>query len=241
MMAALLALTLIMAVVTAVVVQRWFALRAQLEAERVAARSMLKEREALAHDRAVVGERERIYNDLHDDLGASLLHLIYTAPTPNQADALRVVMQDLRDVVTRSRGTPGTLSDVLGDIRSEAQQRLHAVGIDLDWSNADALPDPILDNETSLHLHRIVREAISNVVRHAQARCLRVRVAADSHQLVIELTDDGSGTKADSRDGSGMRTMRERAGEIAASIDWRAGTEGGTKVLLALPLPAMTT
>lgn len=240
MMVALLALTLIMAVVTAVVVERWFAMRSQLQAERVATRSMLVEREALAHDSAVASERERIYNDLHDDLGASLLHLIYTAPTPNQADALRAVMQDLRDVVTRSRGTPGTLNDVLGDIRSEAQQRLHAVGIELDWNKADALPDPMLDNETSLHLHRIVREAISNVVRHAQARCLRVRVAVNSHRLAIELTDDGSGAKADSRDGSGMRTMRERAGEIAANIDWCDGTEGGTKVLLTLPLPAMT-
>ncbi|MGB4860442.1 MAG: ATP-binding protein [Dokdonella sp.] len=238
-MIALLIVNLAMALVAGIATQRWLRLRAQLGAERRIAGTALAECEALAHDRAVAGERERIYNDLHDDLGASLLHLIYTSSTPQQADGLRAVMQNLRDVVTRSRGTPGTLRDVLGDIRREAEQRLHAVNIVLDWSITAALPDPMLDNETSLHLHRIVREAISNVVRHAQARRLRIRIAGNKVRLAIEITDNGSGFKSGSHDGSGTRTMRERAGEIAASIDWGSGTEGGTKVLLTLPLPAI--
>ena len=237
MIIAMAAVVLAMVTVAFFALRRWFVLRSQLDDERRTARIALGEHEALVHERAVAGERERIYRDLHDDLGASLLHLIYTAPTPQQADALRAVMQNLRDVVTRARGTPGTLSDVLDDIQSEAQQRLDAVGIELDWSAAGTLPDPMLDIETSLHLHRIVREAISNVVRHAQARRLRIRVAANTNRLAIELTDDGSRAATDSRDGSGMRAMRERADEIAASIDWRGGTEGGTKVLLQLPLP----
>ncbi|MCR6700833.1 MAG: hypothetical protein NVV68_06655 [Dokdonella sp.] len=73
---------------------------------------------------AAAAERERIYADLHDDLGARLLDLVYRAPTPAEADRVRAILQDLRDVVTRSRGTPGTLGDVLADIRAEAVQRL---------------------------------------------------------------------------------------------------------------------
>lgn len=236
---ALIVVIVTMTLLTAIATQRWLRLRSHLDAERRIAGTALAECEALAHQRAVAGERERIYNDLHDDLGASLLHLIYTASTPQQADALRAVMQDLRDVVTRSRGTPGTLSDVLGDIQAEVRQRLHAVDIELDWSTADSLPDPMLGNETSLHLHRIVREAISNVIRHAQARRLRIRVAGNRIRIAIEITDDGRGYTTASRDGCGKRSMRERAGEIAGSIDWGSGTEGGTKVLLTLPLPAM--
>jgi signal transduction histidine kinase len=213
-------------------------LRAELAASATAPRS--DDREAQVREQAAAQERNRIYGDLHDDLGAKLLTLIYQAETPLQADLARSTLQDLRDVVTRSRGTPGTLSDVLADIRGEATQRLAAVGIGLVWEEADELPDPLLDAARALHLYRIVREAISNVIRHAQARRLRVRVRAAAGALRLELTDDGSGAAAvqGAASGSGMRNMRERATELAGDIRWTPGTEGGTKVLLSMPLDA---
>lgn len=195
------------------------------------------QREAVAREQAAAQERERIYSDLHDDLGAKLLTLIYQSTDPVQADLARSILQDLRDVVTRSRGTPGTLGDVLADLRSEATQRLATVGIGLAWDEADGLPDPELDTARALHLHRIVREAISNVIRHAHAKRLRVRVRAAGGELRLELTDDGSGTTGAPSAGSGMRNMRERAASLEGDIRWTPGTEGGTKVLLAMPLP----
>ena len=192
--------------------------------------------EAESREQAASQERERIYSDLHDDLGAKLLSLVYRAESPVQADLARAFLQDLRDVVTRSRGTPGTLGDVLADIRGEAAQRLAAVGIGLSWDEAGDLPDPLLDTGHALHLHRIVREAISNTIRHAQARHLRVRVRASAGELLLDLTDDGSGVPAAVLAGSGMRNMRTRAGELDGRIDWVPGTEGGAKVLLRMPL-----
>ena len=116
--------------------------------------------------------------------------------------------------------------------------RLAAVGIGLSWDEAGDLPDPLLDTGHALHLHRIVREAISNTIRHAQARHLRVRVRASAGELLLELTDDGSGVPAAVLAGSGMRNMRTRAGELDGRIDWAPGTEGGAKVLLRMPLEA---
>ncbi len=214
-------------------------LRRQLERERRQAAARATERETLVREQAVAGERERSYGDLHDDLGARLLGFVHEAPTPQQADRARALLQDLRDVVTRSRGTPGTLADVLADIRSETAQRLAALGMQLDWVELGELPDPPLDHGRALHLYRIVREAISNVIRHAQARQVRVRVAVREQQLRLELTDDGSGAGvAAAAAGSGLRGMRERAAELAGDIDWQAGTAGGTKVLLSMPLAA---
>lgn len=212
-------------------------LRAVLARQRIDAEKSGAERESAARLQATAQERERIYADLHDDLGAKLLGLIHTAQTPQQADLARAILQDLRDVVTRSRGTPGTLGDVLADIRAEAAQRLATVGMALVWDAQDTLPDPPLDTERALHLYRIVREAISNTIRHAQAGRLRVRVRAGDGALRLELTDDGSGAPAAVRAGSGMRSMRERAAELDGDIRWTPGTEGGTKVLLAMPLP----
>lgn len=187
---------------------------------------------------AVAAERERIYRDLHDDLGAKLLQLIYAAPTPEVADQARALLADLRDVVTRSRGTPGSLLEVLGGIRTEAEQRLRATGHRLDWQQADDVPDPELDHGHALHLHRIVREALSNIVHHARARGVRVRVAAQAAQLRLEISDDGIGLATAGSGGSGTAGMAARAKALDGDISWRPASIGGTKVLLNVPLPA---
>ena len=212
-------------------------LRQQMASERRLAESRISERESLARAQASLAERERIHADLHDDIGARLLGMIHSAESPQQADRARALMQDLRDVVTRSRGTPGSLSDTLAEIRGETAQRLAAAGLELVWEIDADLPDPQLDNARALHLHRIVREAISNVIRHAQAGRVRVRAKAVDGKLLLDLTDDGGGRKeAKTSSGRGLDNMRERAAELAGVIDWKPGTEGGTKVVLSMPL-----
>ena len=213
--------------------------RRQLAAVRNDAENRLVERESLIRAQATLAERERIYGDLHDDIGARLLGMIHSAESPDQADRARAVLQDLRDVVTRSRGTPGSLSDTLAEIRGETAQRLAAAGLELVWEINDDLPDPELDTARALHLHRIVREAISNVIRHARAGRVRVRTKAIGGKLLLDLTDDGGGREPSSSKGRGLDNMRERAAELAGDIDWKPGTEGGTKVLLTMPLGEM--
>lgn len=211
----------------------WMRRRLQQLRQRLGRESALQAAEAAAR------EREAIYNDLHDDLGARLLQLVYEAPTPAQADLARATLQDLRDVVSRSRGAPATLEQLLADIRGEATQRLAAVGIGLRWEQPHTLPSGPLSPERALHLYRIVREAISNALRHAQAQGLRMRVRVDGARLDLELTDDGTaGPPPPGADGRGMHGMRERAGELHGDIAWLPGTEGGTKVLLSVPLAA---
>lgn len=209
----------------------------QLAAERSAAVTQLSEREMLVRAQATLAERERIYSDLHDDLGARLLGMIHAAESPEQADRARAVLQDLRDVVTRSRGTPGALSDTLGEIRVEVSQRLAAAGISLTWEVDPAILDPELDTARALHLHRITREAISNVIRHARASQVRIRMKVIGENLCLDLTDDGGGTDPmPASKGRGLDTMRERAAELEGDIGWTPGTQGGTKVLLTMPL-----
>ena len=209
----------------------------QLMAERKAAAAQFSQREMLVRAQATLAERERIYSDLHDDLGARLLGMIHAAESPEQADRARAVLQDLRDVVTRSRGTPGLLSDTLGEIRVEISQRLAEAGISLTWEVDPAILDPELDTPRALHLHRITREAISNVIRHARASHVRIRMKVIGENLCLDLTDDGGGTNPMSASkGRGLDTMRERAAELEGDIGWIPGTQGGTKVLLTMPL-----
>lgn len=213
-------------------------LQARIAAIGSEAQARLQRELARERAHAAAEERERIHADLHDDLGARLLQLVYQATDPAQADLARAALQDLRDVVTRSRGEPGSLEEVLSDIRREAEQRLAAAGIALVWEAPAELPPVELEPARALHLYRIVREAISNALRHARAQRLRVRVRCGVEQLDLELTDDGSAGPPAEQSGRGMRNMQARAGELQGEIHWLAGTQGGTKVLLSVPLGA---
>lgn len=193
---------------------------------------------SLERTRAAAEERERIYADLHDDIGAKLLSLVYSSTQPEQADLARTILQDLRDVVSRSRGAPGSLLDVLGEIRSESSQRLETLGGQIDWQQDEDLPDPALDHGQALHLFRIVREAISNALRHGHARRVRLRVRRAQATLMLDITDDGPGLGETAPEGRGTENMRNRAAELQGTIAWDAGTLGGTKVVLQFPLPA---
>jgi signal transduction histidine kinase len=218
----------------------WRLTRVSRELRRLhAAQADPDARQRMERLRAVAEERERIYSDLHDDIGAKLLDLIYTADKPEQADIARALLQDLRDVVTRSRGTPGTLTQVLGEIRAEAEDRLAAAEVELDWQQAAELPDPALDHGHALHLFRIVREALTNALRHARPRRIRIRAAAAAGMLTLDITDEGNAAAARTHGegGRGTASMQSRASELRGSIRWDAGTLGGTKVVLRVPLP----
>lgn len=184
-------------------------------------------------------ERERIYRDIHDDIGSKLLTLLHTQDDPQQADFVRGIMQDLRDVVSRSQYAGGSLREVLAQIRDETEQRLAALDIDLVWEISDALPDPKLADAAALHLFRISREAISNAVRHGDAHRIRVRALAHANILHLDFTDDGPGMPLSkpAHAGAGTNNIRSRAQALHGQVDWTMGTQGGTKIVLEFPLP----
>lgn len=187
---------------------------------------------------AIASERDRIYRDLHDDIGGRLLTLAHGSSDPDTAAIARDVLQDLRAVVSRTQAAEGSLLEILAQIRDEMEQRLDTMGVALIWQQTTDIPDPDLPEADALHLYRIAREAITNGVRHAEASRIRVRVSAAADLLLIDFTDDGEGMPPD-RVGSGRGTasMRQRAEELHGNIDWNPGTEGGTKVVLRVPTP----
>jgi signal transduction histidine kinase len=190
-----------------------------------------------AYERGVNEERVRIYRDLHDDIGAKLLTLAIGPEHPQRADIARAAMQDLRDVVSRSGQGAVPLSHHLADWRAEIGGRLDAAGLRLHWRQPDDLPDPEIGPETALHLGRILREAISNVLRHAGASLVEVSFGAAEGRLHCALRDDGRGLAGDAAlaMGRGLRNMRARAGLLAAEISWEPAEPTGCRVRLSVP------
>ncbi|NVO05999.1 MAG: hypothetical protein HXX19_08775, partial [Rhodoferax sp.] len=186
-----------------------------------------------AYERGVVEERSRVYRDLHDDIGAKLLSLVIGAETPARADLARSALHDLRDMVSHGGRGPMPLSALLADWRAEMDLRLQAAGLQLQWEQAFDLPDPDVDAAAAMHLGRILREATSNVLRHAQARCLHVQVDCDATWLSIRLHDDGKGLSGRAgRAGKGIINMQKRAELLGGTITWQPGVPHGCAVHL---------
>jgi two-component system NarL family sensor kinase len=97
---------------------------------------------------------------------------------------------------------------------------------------------PPLPAAAEVACYRIAQEAITNVVRHAEARTCRVCLSIDEakRKLELEVADDGVGIPEDRRAGVGMSSMTERAAELGGMCMVAPGPEVGTRVLAQLPL-----
>lgn len=189
-------------------------------------------------------ERERIYRDLHDDVGAKLLGLAISSQRANlakEADLARSALQDLRDVVSRSSQETAQLKELLADWRAEAEQRLRAAGLTLNWYFPESEDDMLVSAEATLNLSRILREALTNAIRHAQARLVEVRCTLETDGFAFSVTDDGIGcTPGTMRAHRGMSSMRARAEALDATLVWECVEPHGCRVRFSAPRSALT-
>jgi signal transduction histidine kinase len=112
----------------------------------------------------------------------------------------------------------------------------------LGW-RVDATPHvPSLQGAGGREFARIVQEALSNVIHHAQANRVEIgtRLAADGMSIEVWVADDGRGMPDAPRPGRGLRNMRQRAQRVSALIEWRTppAPTRGTVLSIVLPLTA---
>lgn len=203
--------------------------------------------------RAAEEERRRIARELHDDtaqrLAAILLRLRLLSAErtgPDRDRLLEEVRSELREAAEAvrriARGLrPPALEDagVAAAIRAHVRARLSDGGPEIDLDLAPV--DDVLDEEAKLVLYRIVQEALSNVLRHARASKVDVRVQRSADQVVAEVRDDGRGfdprvsPREDGR-GLGLMGMRERATLVGGRVSVESEPGAGTRIRLEVPL-----
>ncbi len=186
---------------------------------------------------AQVAERERIARDLHDLLGHTLSTITLKAALAARlaerdperaAEEMQEVERISRQATQEVRGAvSGFRKRSLADELASARTTLDAAGVTLEV--VGDLPSLAPLEEAVLAL--ALREAVTNVVRHAQARTCKVVFAVDSENLRVEVVDDGRG--AHGPEGSGLLGMRERL----ASLDGRLQriTDAGTRLIIRMP------
>ena len=179
---------------------------------------------AVAYDRAVeqgrTEERARIAQDLHDDIGARLLTLMYKAANPEIEEYIRHTLQDLKTLTRGLAAANHRLSHAAAEWKSDITQRLAVTGCDLRWSfTADS--DILLTVVQWSGLTRVLRELVNNIISHAHANQVDIHVQFDRGQLAITLADDGLGRQPDAwSHGLGLGGVRKRVKLLGGQVKW---------------------
>jgi signal transduction histidine kinase len=194
-------------------------------------------------------ERRRLQRDLHDELGPTL------ASMTMQLDAARALMNDdsatsealLAEVQDQLKGTVGNVRRLVHQLRPPALDQLGLVAavreyalrigqqanLSMVFKEPDAMP--ALPAAVEVAAYYIAVEALTNAVRHAEARHCTVDLQVNK-RLIITVTDNGRGLPATYAAGVGMRSMRERAAELGGTWTVTGTRGGGTMVRAELPL-----
>jgi signal transduction histidine kinase len=189
-------------------------------------------------------ERKRIAADLHDDLGAKLLTIVHTSESERISSLAREALEEMRLSVRGLTGKPVRLIDALGDWRAEVVSRLAQAGVEADWSAPSEDLPQTLSARAYVQTTRILREAVSNIIKHSGASHCTVRsaVAEGDFQLVIQDNGKGIPLELDGRldRGHGMSSMKHRAKQLQGQCLVESGPGYGTVIRLTLPLEPQT-
>lgn len=225
-------------------------------------RNALEENLALA----AVAERERIARDLHDVLGHTLSVIVLkselasrlltsTIPPPDPSRAAA----EIADVERIARTALAEVREAIGGYRARglaaeieaARLTLDAAGVTLvtderpdvsgsshSWAaDANARPTPALSMQEETALALVLREAVTNIVRHSRATTCRLRFLTEDNQRRLVIEDNGANASGDSaliREGNGLRGMRERIESLGGHLALQR--DGGTRLLIELPV-----
>jgi two-component system, NarL family, sensor histidine kinase DesK len=207
-------------------------------AQRNRANCRLKMANAEIEHLAKIAERERIARDLHDVLGHTLSVIILKSELagklidrdPARAKAeIADVEQTSRAALAEVRSTiRGYRAHSLNEELKQAKAMLETAGVAVESDAAEVNLSPAQESVVAM----VVREAVTNVVRHAHARNCHLRLAPVDGSCLLEVLDDGQG--GDQIEGNGLRGMRERIEALGGTLARETST--GTRLTIQFPL-----
>jgi signal transduction histidine kinase len=218
--------------------------------------SLADERRGVAHQ--LIATREatlrEISRELHDEFGQLLTAMgSMLGRASKQVPEGSPLRGDLREV---SEIAQSALDNVRGRSQSLHPSILEELGLEstIDWYlstvqkqfgievSYQRLGDrAVVDDQTAIHVYRVLQEALANVARHSGARHAFVRLRATADNLELEVEDHGRGIVADvSRRGLGLVAMRERAALLGGTLEFLQPPQGGTLVRLKVPIAGRT-
>jgi signal transduction histidine kinase len=205
---------------------------------------------------ALERERARIAQDLHDDLGSSLTRISLLSgllradkdnPGQVQAHATKLAqsadqtVRALEEIVWAVRPDSDSLQSLVDYIAHFASELFEGTATRCRLDLPHDLPSRPLPPELRHNIFLIVKEALTNALKHASAREVNVQAKVAAGALEISIQDDGKGftPPAPKVEGKrhGLENMRHRAETIGGVLNWQTSPDRGTCIQLAVPLP----
>ncbi|MEJ1960125.1 MAG: ATP-binding protein [Gammaproteobacteria bacterium] len=195
------------------------------------------------HQQSVLQERQRVMQDMHDGLGSALSSSLVCLErgelsVAGAAAVMRECVDDLRLIVDSMEPTASDPATLLGMLRHRLQRRIQASGVALRWHMVDLPALSWLEPSLALDLLRLVQEAITNVLNHAQASELELVARHAGHEIELVVRDNGNGFDVSARStaGRGVRIMHTRAARLGAQLRVQSVPGVGTLIGLRLPI-----
>jgi PAS domain S-box-containing protein len=215
--------------------------------------TLLKQAQDVYQRAAIAGERERMAQELHDNLGQVLSYVFlntqsirdqieqgsYTAAL-GHLESLSLIAQSASQDVRQFILDTHTQS---ADVRSFSTVLKHYLenfetitGLRVRLSLPDVSIDSVLSQESYFGLLRIIQEVLANARKHAQARLVQIIFSVDEHALGVVVSDDGAGFEEHSDRGAlGLEMIPKLAQQAGAEVVIRSALQQGTQVLLKFP------
>lgn len=181
-------------------------------------------------------ERIRVYRDLHDGVAAELNAILLACrmarrntDTTLEANNLlssierasRLGLEDIRDILDAESVESVELDYFLVWSGSYARQTLSAAGLENHVDVSADAPEFKLGAWQAAHLKKILKEIIQNIIKHAEATHVDVRIAVESNRLYMSVQDNGKGFDPEHLEvGRGLDNMRKRSAEAGGQVKW---------------------
>ncbi len=196
----------------------------------------------------IVGDRERIARDLHDHVIQQLfavgMYLQGALPLISSEHASERISEAIDELDQTIREIRNTIYGLLRPVNEETTLRAQLIAFvrtyeeTLGFAPSLRLEGPLdsaLSADVEPHVLAVVREALSNIARHAEASAAVVEVAVEDGGLRVEVVDDGVGIRQPVRS-SGLANLEERASQLGGSFTVVSPEHGGTRLVWRIPL-----
>lgn len=206
--------------------------------------------------RLVDRERARIARDIHDDLGAVLTRIVFrsemvarstfgganlTEAAKGIAEAAREAVQSLAEVVWATNPGRDNLESLANFISQRAEKLLEGLPTNLHWEIQQPLPAIPLSSDVRHNLYQVVKEALNNAMKHAEAGRITIQLAVTDGNLRVTVEDDGCGfdSQNPTLEGNGLENMRSRIVALGGTLELLSQPGRGTKVAISVRLPGL--